>query len=188
MSDTERSDEEIVSEVLGGKREAFAVLVRRNQDRVFSLGIRFFHNREDARDFTQEVFVRTFERLAGFRGEAKFSTWLLKVAYYLGISSTRRRRPPSSLPEDFEPLDPGLNPEEQELARAARTAVAKAVEELPERYRICVDLYFSMEMTYEDISVVTGTPEGTIKSNVFRAKKILRETLAGTAAEGYHGL
>ena len=142
MIDSERSDEEIVIEVLGGKREAFAVLVRRNQDRVFSLGLRFFHNRDDAGDFTQEVFVRAFERLAGFRAEAKFATWLLKVAYYHGISSTRRKKAPESLPADFEPPDPGRSPEEIELARAAKIAVTKAVGELPERYRICVDLYF----------------------------------------------
>ncbi len=186
MNGTERTDEEIVAHVLEGKREAFAELVRRNQDRVFSLGLKFFHNRDDACDFVQEVFVRAYERLAGYRGEAKFSTWLLKVAYYHGISSTRKRQPPESLPEDYEPRDPGKSPEDLELARAAKAAVAAAVMELPERYRICLDLYFSMGMTYEEITGVTGIPEGTVKSHVFRAKKILREALSGTAAEGYH--
>lgn len=186
MNGTERKDEEIVADVLGGKREAFSQLVRRNQDRVYSLGLKFFHNRDDAGDFTQEVFIRAYERLAGFRGEAKFSTWLLKVAYYHGISSTRKRQPPESLPEDYEPESRGKSPEELEIARAAKVAVAQAVKELPERYRICIEMYFAMGMTYEEITGVTGIPEGTVKSHVFRAKKILRETLSGTAAEGYH--
>lgn len=184
----EDSDGGILASVLGGRKEDFTLLVRKYQNRVFSLGLRFFRNREDAYDFTQEVFVRVFERLATFRGESRFSTWLMKVAYYHGISAHRSRRIPDSLPDELVIPDGGDAPEKLHAVNAAREALVKAMKELPDRYRICLDLYFSFDMTYDDVSAVTDIPVGTVKSHVFRAKKVLRSSLRNTAAEDYNGL
>ena len=186
MKDEEESDEEILSAVLGGAREEFARLVRKYQNRVFSLGLRFFRNREDAGDYTQEVFVRVYERLATYRGEARFATWLMKVAYYHGISAYRSRKVFDSLPEEPEIPDAGADPERLGMKNAAREALGKALAELPERYRICLELYFSFGMTYEDAAAVTDIPVNTVKSHVFRAKTALRRSLRDTAAEGYN--
>ena len=181
----EPSDLAIIGEVLAGKTESFAVLVRRHQNRVYSLGLRFFRNAEDARDFAQEVFIKAFERLGGFRGEAKFSTWLMKVAYYHGISIQRSRKEAESLAEDYEIPGREEGPEELHARKAATAALTEALRLLPERYRICIDLYFSFGMTYEDVSRVTDIPVGTVKSHVFRAKQALRRTLKNSCAEDY---
>ena len=187
-SSEEIGDEEVLKEVLGGNRESFGSLVRRHQGKVIALGLRFFRNRDDARDFAQEVFVRTYERLASFRGESRFVTWLMKVAYYQGISAARARRDSVGFPKDFEPPASGRGPEENTMVIAAGEALAEAVRDLPDRYRLCVDLYFYFGMRYEDIVRTTDIPLGTVKSNVFRAKKALRKALQGTAAEDCHGV
>ncbi len=188
MTEPEESDEAVVSAVLGGERQAFARLVRKYQNRVFSLGLRFFRNRDDAGDYTQEVFVRVYERLTTFRGEARFATWLMKVAYYHGISSFRSRKAFDSLPEETEIPSGGADPEKIHALQAAKEAVSAALRELPDRYRVCVDLYFSFGMTYQDVAAVTDIPVNTVKSHVFRAKHILRRSLRDTAAEGYDDL
>lgn len=188
MKDPKGSDETLVTAVLEGKEEAFAEIVRRYQNRVFSLGLRFFRNPEDAEDYAQEVFVRVYERLGTFRGEARFSTWLMKVAYYYGISSFRARRVFDSLPEEMDLPAEEAGPEIIHARRAAQEALRAAVEELPDRYRICLDLYFSFGMTYKDVAAVIDMPVNTVKSHVFRAKKILRSSLRNTAAEAYNDL
>jgi RNA polymerase sigma-70 factor (ECF subfamily) len=175
----------LIGEVLSGNKESFAGLVRRYQNRVYSLGLRFFRNAEDARDFAQEVFVKAFERLATFRGEARFSTWLMKVAYYHGISVQRSKKEPDSLPEDFDIPDRGETPEQLHARGVAARALKDAVRLLPDRYRICIDLYFSFGMTYEEVALTTDIPVGTVKSHVFRAKQALRAALKNSCAEDY---
>jgi RNA polymerase sigma-70 factor (ECF subfamily) len=184
----DKNDEEVLKEVLGGNRERYGSLVRRYQSRVIALGLRFFRNRDDALDFAQEVFVRAYERLASFRGESRFVTWLMKVAYYHGISAGRTRRESGGFPKDYEPEAKGRTPEDSAMSIAAEEALAGAVRDLPDRYRLCVELYFYFGMSYEDIVWTTDIPLGTVKSHVFRAKKALRRALRGTAAEDYHGM
>ena len=181
----ELSDSAIIDEVLAGKTESFATLVKRYQNRVYSLGLRFLRNAEDARDFAQEVFVKVFEKLFSFRGEAKFSTWLMKVAYYHGISVQRSRREAQSLAEDYELPGRERGPEELHARKAASAALKEALRLLPERYRLCIDLFFSFGMTYEEVSRVTDIPVGTVKSHVFRAKQALRQALKNSCAEDY---
>ena len=181
----EPTDLAIIGEVLAGKTGSFAALVRRYQNRVYSLGLRFFRNAEDARDFAQDVFIKVFERLCSFRGEAKFSTWLMKVAYYHGISANRSRKEADSLALEYELPGREEGPEKLHARKAASAALREALRRLPERYRLCIDLYFSFGMTYEDVSRVTDIPVGTVKSHVFRAKQALRLALKNSCAEDY---
>lgn len=137
----------------------------------------FFRNPDDAEDFVQDVLVKVYVSLASFRGESRFSTWLMRIAYNTAINSVKRKREYTSLAEDFDIIDPSENPEEEHLRECSREAVKVAVKGLPERYRVCVDMFFFYDMPYADISEVTGQPVNTIKSHVFRAKKLLKERL-----------
>lgn len=164
-------------EVLAGKSDAFTVLVGKYRKRIFGLGYSFFRNPDDAEDFVQDVLVKVYVSLASFRGESLFSTWLMRIAYNTAINSIKRKREYTSLAEDFEIMDTSENPEEKHLRGCSKEAIRAALSELPERYRVCVDMYFFYDMPYADISEVTGLPVNTIKSHVFRAKKLLRERL-----------
>ena len=177
------SDEDIVRKILQGEEELFAEIVRRFQKRIVNIGMMFFRNRDDALDFAQEVFVRAYEGLASYGGKAKFRFWITKVAYHHGINTAKSGTRPESLTEHaWEGDAPNDGFEKDEI----RKALKKAVEALPEHYRVCVDLYFFYELSYGEISKITGFPVNTIKSHVFRAKQMLRDALRGSAAEEYH--
>lgn len=181
------TDEKIVREILKGEPGLFRVLVSRHQGRIFAVGMRFCRNREDARDFVQDVFLRAFNSLESFRGESRFASWLAKIAYNHGINTVRGRREYESLVEEYAGGGwPG--PETALVRKEIRTALAKAVGGLPERYRLCLDLYFFFGLTHQEIRELTGFPVNTIKSHVFRAKQLLRDALRGTIAEEYDEL
>jgi RNA polymerase sigma-70 factor (ECF subfamily) len=136
----------------------------------------FFRNRDDASDFTQEVFLKVFRNLTRFEGRSRFSTWLYKIAYNTAVNSVTRKKDYRSLAENEAAAEVD-NPEQKMLRETARQAVLEAVAMLPERYRVCVDLFFFYGRSYQEIEAITGFPVNTIKSHVFRAKKLLREKL-----------
>ncbi|MDR2802911.1 MAG: sigma-70 family RNA polymerase sigma factor [Treponema sp.] len=183
VSCLELSDEVIVAEVITGNRDLFRLLVDRHERRVTGLGHSFFHNDDDAADFTQEVFLKAYSALPQFQGRARFSTWLYKIAYTSALNKLNRRKEYRSLSEnEYESVY--KTPEEDHIRSLIREAVKQAVAELPNKYRVCVDLFFFYECSYDEIGMITGYPVNTIKSHVFRAKKILRGKLKGFIEEG----
>jgi len=178
-------DQIIAAKIVSGQKELFRLLVKRHEQAVYGMGMSFFRNTEDASDFTQEVFLKTFRNLSNFEGRSRFSTWLYKVAYNTAINNITRKKDYYSLVED-EIIPDNDTPERKLLRNIARDAVREAITELPERFRICVDLFFFYDRSYQEIEAITGYPVNTIKSHVFRAKKLLRGKLAGFA--GYSGL
>jgi len=186
-SEQEKEEIEIVDRVVQGEREVFRVLVERYQSDVIRLGMRFFRNREDALDFAQDVMVRTFRNLAGWRRQGRFRAWLMRLAYNHAVNMKRRGNEPMITYEDHY-LDTNFNPERQMLQREAGTTLLEAMKSLPWRFALCLDLFFFFGMTYDDISRVTGFPVNTIKSHVFRAKSQLRSVLSGSIAEVYDEL
>ncbi len=178
------TDEQIIRRVLEGEIHLFKDIVERYQNRIFTIGMRFHRNRDDAYDFVQEVFIRVYNNLSSFRGESKFYSWLVKIAYNHGINSIKSAKPNESLTEEYINAEE-LTPETAHLRGEVKAALSRAINELPERYRICLDLYFFFGLSYPEITDVTGFPVNTIKSNVFRAKQMLRDALRGTVAEEY---
>jgi RNA polymerase sigma-70 factor (ECF subfamily) len=166
----------LVTQVIAGEKELFRLLVKNYEQKVYAMGMSFFRNTEDASDFTQEVFLKAYRSLAAFERRSRFSTWLYKIAYNTAINSINRRKEYRSL-ADEEPASEDDTPEQRLMRRLVRQAVQEAVEELPERYRVCIDLFFFYERSYKEIEAITGFPVNTIKSHVFRAKKLLREKL-----------
>jgi RNA polymerase sigma-70 factor (ECF subfamily) len=172
----EASDEEAIGRVLDGDSDAFAVLVKRHGPRVTRLGMSFFHDEEEAADFAQDVFVKAYTALASFKGRSLFSTWLLRIAYNTAINAKKRRRDQLSLDPEFDIAgSPGTDA--VHLREETAAAVRKAMAELPPRQAMCIELYFYYDLKYSEISEMTGYPVNTIKSHVFRAKRILRERL-----------
>jgi len=172
-------DELIVEQIRSGQKELFRLLVRRYERAVYGMGLSFFRNAEDASDFTQEVFLKVFKNLSRFEGRSKFSTWMYKIAYNTAINGVNRRKEYRSLAEDVNYIEASdvETPERLLLRSAAKDAVLASLQDLPERYRVCIDLFFFYDCSYQEIEVITGLPVNTIKSHVYRAKKILREKL-----------
>ncbi len=179
----EASDEEAIGQVLDGDTEAFAVLVRRHKSRVMRLGMSFFHDEEEAADFAQDVFMKAYTALASFKGRSLFSTWLLRIAYNTAINSKKRKRDQVSLDPDME-IAGSLGAEDEQLREETARTVREAMALLPPRQALCIELYFYYDLKYSEISEITGYPVNTIKSHVFRAKRILRERLGETEEGG----
>ena len=170
--------------VLAGNTEAFSLIAAKYQKRVYSLGMSFFKNHDDSEDFVQDIMLKTFSALPKFRGESSFSTWLMRIAYNSAINSVKRKREFVSAFDDFEIKTNDLTPEERQIQNCVKNAIRRAVSCLPEKYRICIDLYFFYDMPYADIESVTGIPVNTIKSHIFRSKKILKTELENQGIYG----
>ena len=181
-SNVDDEDRMVIAQILSGQKELFRLLVKRHERTVFGMGMSFFRNSEDASDFAQDVFLKVFRNLSRFEGRSRFSTWLYKIAYNTAINAAARRKDYHSLVED-EIIPDNDTPERKLFRGFARDAVLEAITGLPERFRICVDLFFFYDRSYQEIEVITGFPLNTIKSHVFRAKKLLRQKLSG-----YEGL
>jgi len=169
----------IVSQILSGQKDLFRLLVRQHEKPVYGMGLSFFRNPEDANDFTQEVFLKAYKNLSSFEGRSRFSTWLYKIAYNTALNEVNRRKEFKSLAEEDwgKLVNNTETPENLALRNAASCAVREAIKELPERFRICVDLFYFYDRSYQEIEVITGMPVNTIKSHIFRSKVLLREKL-----------
>lgn len=187
------SDEELVARARKGDRPAFAHLVDRHRVSVFNLTLRIVGNREDAEEAAQDVFVRAYRSLDRFRGDARFATWLYRIAVNVSLSSARRSRRDLSTtslsePEDdddglpFQIPDTSANPAERFEQAEFREQVRNLVSALPPIYSAVIAMYHIQSLSYDEISEALELPIGTVKARLFRARAALR-TLAGRSME-----
>jgi RNA polymerase sigma-70 factor (ECF subfamily) len=178
-------DEDIIKQVILGDTASFKVIIDRYQKQIYGIGMRFFRNEDDSLDFVQEVFISAYKSIKEFRGRSPFRFWLVRIAYNHGINQVQSRKMESDISDLAIPAR-GSTPEDAHFAGEVKALLLGAVENLPERYKISLDLYFFLGLSYRQIHDITGVPVNTIKSDVLRAKQILRDTLKGTIAEDYH--
>jgi RNA polymerase sigma-70 factor (ECF subfamily) len=170
--------------------QAFNEIVRLHGDKVFSLVYRMIGSRAEAEDIAQEVFVTVFKTIDGFRGEAKFSTWLLRIAANQSKNRikylARRATDPDGLEDGVEvaasphasPLAARIEaPDVMMEAAELDVLLQRAIAELDEEQRLLVILRDVEEMSYEEIGEVTNLPAGTIKSRLHRARMAIKEWL-----------
>lgn len=184
MLNERESDERIVREILGGNIQKFKIIVMRYQAYIYNIGMRFFGNEDDSLDYSQDVLLKVYSELKSFSGKASFRAWIVRIAYNYGINKVKAVKHNKIAINDS--LSGGTGPEKSHLKDEISGLLIKSIDALPYQYRICLDLYFYMGFKYNDISKITGYPVNTIKSNVRRAKQILREELRGSLAEDYH--
>jgi RNA polymerase sigma-70 factor (ECF subfamily) len=168
--------------------ELFRLLVERHQGRVFRLVASILGPFADldAEEMTQEVFVRAHERLDSFRGEARFSTWLYRLAYNRTIERRRRSRLRAEhIPwSDLDTPATSTGPLEAALDGERERAVAVLVAGLPDLYRSVVHMHYWMDQSIDEIAETLGVPAGTVKSYLSRARQRLRERAKARGIEG----
>lgn len=174
----EPSDGALVAAALRGDAEAFAQLVTRYERPVYHLAYRTLKDAEEARDITQESFLRAYRSLRGFRPSSKFSTWIFAIAYHACCDRLKRLRRQSGdeLPER---ADSAPGPEHVVIALDQAQRLRDAIDSLPEKYRTVITLYHLQGQQYDEIARVLGLPMGTVKTHLFRAKEQLRRILQG---------
>jgi RNA polymerase sigma-70 factor (ECF subfamily) len=170
--------------------QAFADIVRLYGDKVFSLIFRMLGNRQEAEDVAQDVFITVFKTIETFRGEAKFSTWLLRIAANHSknrIKHLARRPTEGADPDDVSqvrllpdrpspPVQAQIDAPDKILEGAQTNAlIQQAIADLDEDQRLLVVLRDVEELSYDEIGEITGLPEGTIKSRLHRARMAIKE-------------
>lgn len=183
--ETVTSDENIVERALTGDAEAFGELVRRWERRIFALAYGMLGREEEARDATQETFLAAFRNLRGFRGEAKVSSWLHRIAVNQCITRQRRAkvRGESALDDEHErnaghfatPLS--RSPARLVEGREVSQAVRRAVNSLPVELRQVVVMKEFEELTFKEIADALELPLSTVKSRLYTAMKQLQMRL-----------
>lgn len=179
---------ELVESAKAGDERAIEELIRRSQTSVYTLAYRLTGNEEDARDVTQETFIRVVRNLKKFRGDSSFSTWLFRVtsnsAYTL--MAKRKRRAAESLDElteTFEPpADTAPGPEARAISSDARDRLVTALSKLSENDRIVVVMKDIYGFPHEEIAAELGIGVSACKVRLFRARQRLRDVLEGDGA------
>ncbi len=175
---TQRSEADIVDSCRSGDRSAFNQLVRLHQERVYWVVRRMIHDHDDAMDVTQEVFIKAYEKLDSFRGDAQIFTWLYRIAVNLSLNHVRKSRLRSffSLTDKEDALeDDASTPDEDVELRETRRLIERAVDTLPHKQRAVFGLRYFEELPYEEISHILETSQGGLKANYHHAvRKIER--------------
>jgi RNA polymerase sigma-70 factor (ECF subfamily) len=171
-------DAELVRACLDGRPAAFDVIVQRHRRAVYQLCYRFVSNHEDASDLTQEVFLRAFRALQGFRGQASFGTWLYRIGVNVCLNRAAAKRPASEPIDSRSHVDLRAESPADRMLRAERDArVREAVAQLPAKQRAALVLRVYQEMTHQEIASALGTSVGAAKANVFHALRNLKRLL-----------
>ena len=182
-------DELLVKKAQKGDMEAFEALVLKYEKIVFNISVRMLSDQDDALDASQDVFLKVYKSIKGFKSEAKFSTWIYRVTSNVCLDIIRRRKDRASVSLDakieFDDGEASIDPisdtpcVEKEIERSElKRLVSEAVNELPENHRTMIILRDFQDMSYQDIAYVLDCPEGTIKSRISRARKVLKDLLA----------
>jgi RNA polymerase sigma-70 factor (ECF subfamily) len=171
----------LIEAAKAGDQEAFRQIVERYQGAVYNLAYRMLGDPEEAEDAAQEIFVRLYRQLGRYDPERKFSTWTLAIATNYCIDQLRRRRMQLVPLENIIPWararDAG--PEGEALSRESRDEVQRLLKQLPEKYRAPLVLRYWEDLSCAEIAEILGVPEGTIKTQIHRARKQLGKMLEG---------
>jgi len=179
------TDEELVARAKGGDLDSFNQLILRWERPIYALAYRVIGREEDARDVCQETFLRAFRALPGFKGQAKFSSWLYRIALNLCRDWIRRQRraPTVQLAEGVDPaeLASEQGPVESIEDLVARREMSLVVEEamalLPEEQRTAIVLKEYHGMTFQEIADLQGCPLSTVKTRLYQGLSVLRRHL-----------
>lgn len=174
------NEQQIVDRIRQGDAKAFAALVKQYKRLVFHIVQRLVLDADDMEDICQEVFIKVFKQINRFTFESRLSTWIARIAYSTAVDYLRKYRKKNMIYDaqehDLPDVD-DLGPQELLVQTDISGYVRKLIDQLPEQYRLILTLYHLDEFSYEEIKQITGLPEGTVKSYLFRSRKLLKEKL-----------
>lgn len=180
------NEQAILESALRGETTAFAQLVTRYRDYVFTIALRVLSRREEAEEASQDAFVKAWRTLHSFKGNAKFSTWLYRIALHTAIDYGRKKGLPiQDLEGDggyLQVADSGTPDAHERLEQQeGHGRLDKAIALLPEQDGLLVTLFYLHEKSVEEVSQITGLSASNVKVRMFRARTKLKGLLTGAA-------
>lgn len=187
-----QADQELVGKVLGGDANAFVTVIQNTEGLVTQIVFKMIANTEDRKDIAQDIYLKAYKSLAGFRHQSKLSTWIAQIAYNTCLSYLEKKKlvlfdkfagdkdDNDNEPEfaDKKLIGNLFSQTENDIFRRELNEILKTeIELLSPLHKTLITLYHNEELSYEEISRITDLPEGTVKSYLFRARRSLKDNL-----------
>jgi RNA polymerase sigma-70 factor (ECF subfamily) len=173
----------LIKKTLAGNQKTFESIIEGHQRLVSHIVFRMVQNAADQEEICQDVFLKVYQNLGGFQFEAKLSTWIAKIAYNTCLSYMEKKRVPlfddlTSEERTIESVpDCNCGPDQIVEGKETSSLLRNEIERMPVHYRTILTLYHLDQMSYSEIGETMELPEGTVKSHLFRARKLLKERL-----------
>ncbi|MFH1699389.1 MAG: sigma-70 family RNA polymerase sigma factor [Candidatus Zixiibacteriota bacterium] len=173
----------LVHKILAGNKSAFRDLINQYQRLVSHIVYRMIKRETDQEDICQEVFIKVYQNLGNFRFDCKLSTWIARISYTTCLNFLEKKKLPfyEDLGDEgssFEPADSQVKRPDYQFAQKDISSILKQeIENIPPVYQTIVTLYHIDEMSYTEIADIMKMPEGTVKSYLFRARRMLKDKL-----------
>jgi len=181
------TDTELVKIAVSGELSAFEIIMRRHNGLLFRTARSILKNDAEAEDTLQDAYVKAWRSLAGFRDDAKLSTWLVRITINEALSRLRKHRA-SVIPIDASTTMTDINttldehesahPESQAISTQMRRLLESQIDALPDSFRTVFMLRAVQELSVEETATALDIPEATVRTRFFRARSLLREALA----------
>jgi len=172
------TDHELVAKSLQGNQKAFKALVERCHGTVYAVVRGVLGSSDDVDDVVQNVYIKIYRGLSGFRGDSKLSTWVYQIARNEAINATRKHRPDVKPLEDYDlRASDAVTPEAEYRRQEAGERISHAMGDLDENYRMALELRYMGERSYEEIAEIMGLPIGTVKTYIYRGKAQLKKVI-----------
>lgn len=181
-------EQELIARIIKGDTQAFSILVDNYQNLIFHVTKKILPEQMDAEDVCQEVFVKIYRSIGSFKHQSKLSTWIAKIAYSTALNHLKKnkRSLTEDYPEDLINLKTDRDSPEELLSKKDTTQyLNRLIDQLPEKYGVVLTLYHLEEFSIEEIKETTGIPEGTIKSYLYRARKMLKDKIKNYLKDDY---
>lgn len=174
---TQTTDQFLIEKTLDGDTHAFGQLVDRYKDYIFTISLRILKNREEAEEVTQDTFLKAYNSLANFRGEAKLGTWLYKIAYRKSLDSLRKHKNIPYMDYDVLIADTEMHTVENALeslmTEERKAILKKSIAKLGEEEAAIISLYYFDELSVKEICSITDLSEQNVKVKLYRSRKRL---------------
>jgi RNA polymerase sigma-70 factor (ECF subfamily) len=177
-----QNEKDTIERILDGDLSSFKVLVRQHERLVIGMVRRIIKDQNDVEDLCQEVFIKVFKNLHSFKYQSKLSTWIGQIAFTTAFNHVKKISGKKHVAVDLDAFEHTYqtsdDPESLLIQKSTSAFIQGEVAKLPLPYRTVLTLYHLQELSYSEISEITGMPDGTVKSYLFRARKLLKDKLA----------
>ncbi len=176
-------DQQIINRIIEGDMQAFKLLIKQNERLVAYMVAKIISVEEDREEVCQDVFLKVYDKLNTFNHQSKLSTWIATIAYRMSLNYLQKKKiivgtdDEELLEQQLKRLATTDTPESKMIDQDMKSYIASLVDQLPMQYRTVITLFHLEEMTYPEIAEITSMPTGTVKSYLFRGRKLLKEKL-----------
>ncbi|HMI04653.1 MAG TPA: sigma-70 family RNA polymerase sigma factor [Pedobacter sp.] len=177
-----QNEKETIERILNGDLNSFKIIVSQHETLVIGMIRRIIKDQNDIDDLCQEVFIKVFKSLHSFKYQSKISTWIGQIAFNTAVNHVKKVSGKKHVIIDLNAFENSYqasdNPESLLVQKSTSAYIQEEVAKLPLPYRTILTLYHLQELSYIEIGEITGLPDGTVKSYLFRARKLLKDKLA----------